>query len=178
MNTFRKTPLLLSLIFFIFSCSAFIFLYKVINDKNQKIESDTIKWQEEASRREDIRKLNSSLEEITDNGAQLENHFAESSDIVPFLDTVEKLASEVGAKAEINSVNAGADNTQLVVELKASGSFGEIYKFLTLLENSSYELDFLSMDMNSLAALDVPSKNAKDANWEAVFKIQLLSFIK
>jgi len=45
---------------------------------------------------------------------------------VPFLDTVEKLASEVGAKAEINSVNAGADNTQLVVELKASGSSGDL----------------------------------------------------
>jgi hypothetical protein len=43
-----------------------------------------------------------------------------------------------------------------------------------LLENSPYELDFLSVDFHKSSG---DTKNKKDARWEAVFKMQLLSFI-
>jgi hypothetical protein len=107
----------------------------------------------------------------------LETHFAKNSDIVSFLDTIEKLAPTVEAKAQVNSVNTSADNSRLLVGLKASGNFEAIYKFLTLLENSSYELDFLSMDLHKIASLDNINKSAADSKWEVVFEIQLLSFV-
>lgn len=177
-NNFQKVPLFLSAIFFIFFCFAFVFLYREINNNNQKAEQDTINWQTEARRRDNIASLDRSLQKIANDKALLETHFAKSSDIVPFLDTIEKLAPEAGALAEIDSVDTLADNTGLMVGLKASGNFEAIYKFLTLLENSSYELDFLSMDMHKLATGTVPDKSVKNLKWEAVFKIQLLSFVK
>ena len=174
---FSKILLLISATFFIFFYFAFVFLYKAISDNNQKAEQGTITWQAEARRRDEIKSTNQSLQKIADKRAMLETHFAESSDVVPFLDTLEKLALKVGAKAVVDSVDTPTDNTGLIVGLKASGSFEAIYKFLTLLENSPYELDFLSMDMHKLTMPDVSSKNVKDLKWEAVFKIQLLSFI-
>jgi hypothetical protein len=60
---------------------------------------------------------------------------------------------------------------------QTSGSFEAIYKFLNLLENSPYELDFLSMDMHKMAP-DVVVKGAQNLKWEAVFKIKLLTFVQ
>jgi hypothetical protein len=175
-NYFQKIPLLLSIIFFIVFSAIFVFLYGKINDNNQKAQQDMIKWQQEASRRDQIISLDRLLQNISGDRAQLETHFAKSSDVVPFLDTIEKLAPKVGAVAAVDSVVVGTNNTSLSVGLKASGSFESIYKFLTLLENSPYELDFISMDIHNLAP-DTSVKNVQSSKWEAVFKIQLLSFV-
>jgi hypothetical protein len=175
-NYFQKIPLFLSIIFFIVFSAIFVFLYGKINDNNQKAQQDMITWQQEASRRNQIISLDRLLQNIQGDRAQLETHFAKSSDIVPFLDTIEKLAPKVGAIAAVDSVIAGTDNASLSVGLKASGSFESIYKFLTLLENSPYELDFISMDIHKLAP-DTSVKNVQSSKWEVVFKIQLLSFV-
>jgi len=177
-NNSQKTRLFLSVIFFVFFCLAFVFLYRKIDGNNQKAEQNAIAWQIEERRRDEIKSLDHSLQMIADDRALLETHFAKSSDVVPFLDTIEKLAPEAGAKTGIDSVSTMADSAGLIVGLKASGSFEAIYKFLTLLENSPYELDFLSMDMHKLAVPDALDKTASNLGWEAVFKIQLLSFVK
>ncbi len=176
-NNLQKIPLLLSATLFIFFCFAFFLLYQKINNNNKKTEQENLTWQTEARRRDDIKFLNHSLQKITENKVLFETHFAESSDIVPFLNMIEKLGPKVGAKTEVNSVDILTNKTGLVVGLKASGSFEAIYKFIMLLENSPYELDFLLMDVHKLTIEVVPGKNIKSSDWEAVFKIQLLSFI-
>lgn len=176
-NKFKKMSLILSIIFFILFCLIFIFLFKKINDNNQKAEQADVAWAKEARLREDIKSLNLSLKNIEVDRAQLETHFAKSSDVVPFLDTIEKLAPKVGALAQIDSVNTALNSTRLLVGLKATGSFESIYKFLTLLENSSYELDFLSMDLHKLTTNEVSGKNTGNIKWEVFLKIQLLSFV-
>jgi hypothetical protein len=176
-NNFKKIPLIASAILFILLSVAFIFLYRAINNNNQKALQDNITWQTEARRRDDIRSLDLSLQQIAPDSALLETHFAKSSDIVPFLDTIEKLAPEVGATASVDAVDTLTNKTGLIVGLTASGSFTAVYKFLTLLENSPYELNFLSMDIHNLAAPDALGKNVNNFKWEAVFKIQLLSFV-
>ena len=175
-NNFLKISLFISIIFFVFLSVVSVFLYREINSNNQKTKQNTVKWQTETSRREEITSLNHSLQTISDERTQLENHFAKSSDVVPFLDTLEKLAPKAGALAQVDSVDTPADNTGLLVGLKVSGSFEAIYKFLTLLENSPYELNILSMDIHKME-IDTSSKNIKNSKWEAVFKIQLLSFV-
>ena len=115
------------------------------------------------------------------NGDQilLQSHFAESSNVVSFLDAIQNLAPSVGATAQIDSVDTGTNNSYFVVELEASGSFESVYKFLTLLENSPYELDFLSMDIHNANETNTPAniKSSKLPTWNANFKIQLLSFV-
>jgi hypothetical protein len=175
-NFFQKIPLLLSVLFFIVVSFVFTFFFREINNNNQKAMEGITKWQTEADRRDEIISLDRSLQENAGERAQLDTHFAQSSDVVPFLDTIEKLAGTVGAVAQVDSVDTGNDYQSLLVGLKASGSFEAIYKFLTLLENSPYELDFLSMDIHKMTP-DVVVKGAQDSKWEAVFKIKLLTFI-
>ena len=190
-NNSQKIPLFISAIIFLFLCIVFIFLYKEINNNNEKAKQSAIDFQTEMSRRNEITSLDNSLQENNKNKAILESHSAKSSDIVPFLDTIEKLAPQIGANAEIDSVDNGIAKPGLIVGLKISGSFGNVYKFLQLLENSPYEIDFISMDMHKLstdaplASVVAPSKNGSNVapkiikvqNWEAILKIQLLSFV-
>jgi len=176
-NNFKKTPLFLSILLLIFFCVAFFFLNRLIN--NQVATSDKIlsEWQKEASRREEIKSLNRSIQTIENEKSLIETHFAQSSNIVPFLDTIEGLAPKVGAQAEVTSVDIAKDNTGLMVGIKLSGSFESIYKFLLLLENSPYELEFVSMDIQKTLIKVDPNSKVKTFPWEAVFKIKLLSFI-
>ena len=175
-NNFQKIQLVLSATFFVMLAVAFVFLYKKINDNNQKAEEGMMEWQTEANQRQQVATLDRSLQKVAPNLAVLQTHFAKSSDIVPFLDTIEKLAPSVGATAATDSVVAQPGNNGLLVGLKADGSFVALYKFLTLLENSPYELNFISMDMNKIA-MDPNAKGPQISKWEATFQIQLLTFV-
>lgn len=162
----HRMEMFLSIVLFIFACIIFVYIYGKIKENNQKAESEMVSWQVETERRNDITSLNDSLGQISSDRDLLGTHFAQSSDVVPFLNTIEQLSPPGGAKVEVDSVEAGTNNTGLTVELKASGSFEQVYKFLTLLENSPYELNFIAVDMHTATT-----------SWEATFKIQLLSFI-
>jgi hypothetical protein len=175
-NNSQKILLFSSMLLFVGLCLVFIFLWREVNNNNQKTKSEMLAWQTEANRREQITMLDNSIGQISNDKTELQTHFAQSSDIVPFLNSLEQMASPSGSTIEIDSVDTGTNNSSLVIGLKASGSFESVYKFLTLLENSPYQLDFLSMDMHKLTELDVSSKNIKNSDWEAVFKIQLLNF--
>ena len=99
---------------------------------------------------------------------------------MPFLDTVEGLAPKAGVKAEVTSVDVLSNSNGLVVGMKASGTFNGLYKFLILLENSPYELEFISMNMQSETVVTVSNtedKNALVPKWNTAFKIKLLSFL-
>ena len=178
-NNFPKIPLLLSVIFFICSSLVFLFFYKATNDNNQKSQSKEGEWQSEKLKHDEMKTVDHSLKIIEKERAQLETHFAQSSDIVPFLDTIEKLAPKAGVKAEVASVDILTDRTGLMVGMKASGTFGGLYKFLALLENSPYEIEFISMDMQKETELGgVESKNVSFLKWDVIFKIKLLSFVE
>lgn len=175
---FKKTPLFISVILLIFSCSVFLFLYKKIGDNKKIAEETQTKWQIEATRRDEIRSLERSIKDIDEERNLLESHFAQSSNVVPFLDTIEQLALEAKARSEITSVDILKNKKGLSVMVKASGSFESIYKFLTLLENSPYELEFVSANIQNLSARTVSDKKGIVPQWEAVFNIQLLSFVQ
>ena len=153
-----------------------MFLYRQTQDNNQKTALGQVSWQAGMDRLDKITALNHELLQVADSRSLIETHFSKSSDIVPFLDSIEGLAplAGKGTKVEISAVALNANKTGLVVDLKVSGSFTSIYKFLTLLENSPYELDFPSVSMQKSSAVDPSSKNTI---WEAMLKVQLLSFV-
>lgn len=177
-SNFPKIQLFLSVIFLIFSCLLFLFFYREVNNKNIESQLKEMQLQKETRRRDEIKALNNSVKIIEEEKTKLETHFAKSSDVVPFLDTIEALAVKVGAKAEVVSVDILKDNTGLLVGMSAGGDFEGLYKFLTLLENSSYELEFVTLDINRKIALSAVNKSVIISEWNAVLKIKLLSFVK
>jgi hypothetical protein len=131
-------------------------------------------WQNDYKQREDTKLLNNFLKNTVEERKLLDSHFAKSSDVVPFLDLLESMASNVGAKAEVLVINVPNDNTGLYVEARATGSFESLYKFIKLLENSPYETEVTYMNMSKASSGDVQSASG----WTINLKIKLISFIK
>ncbi|MBI2630650.1 hypothetical protein HYW73_00330 [Candidatus Nomurabacteria bacterium] len=165
---FKKAPLLLSFAFLLASSYAFVFLYMKVGENKEISLKAHAEWQAEANRRDEIRSLARSIKEIQAERTELETHFAESSNIVPFLDTLEKLAVLAGAKADVKSVDIEEEKSELTVSIQTIGSFESTYKFIRLLENSPYELEIISFDIKKSGA----------GEWAGLFKIRLLSFVK
>ncbi len=177
-GNFPKIPILLSIIFFLFSLFILFSLFGETNNNAQKSQLKESEWQTETLRREEIKALDHSVRIIEEERRQLETHFAQSSDIVPFLDIIEGLASKVGAEVEITSVDILTDRTGLAVGMKVSGAFNSLYRFLTLLEDSPYELELTGMDMHRETEINIDGKSVKISKWSGVFKVKLLSFIQ
>ncbi|OGI92479.1 hypothetical protein A2933_01040 [Candidatus Nomurabacteria bacterium RIFCSPLOWO2_01_FULL_46_18] len=166
---FKKEPFIFSIILLAITLSVFAFLYNRIN-QNKKVSDETeMKWQAESNRREEIKSLERLIKEVEEKRVALESHFARSSNAVPFLDLLEKLALSVSAKPEIVSVDVAKDKTGLLVEVGTIGTFEAVYKYLLLLENSPYQLEFISVDLHKISE--------QGTDWRGNFKMKLLSFI-
>ncbi|MBY0376467.1 hypothetical protein K2P96_00640 [Patescibacteria group bacterium] len=175
---FKKIPLFFSVLFFGATIFGFIFLYKQI-EENKIISAEMQqKWQTEANRRSQIQSLDRLIKSTETERSKLQTHFAQTSDVVPFLDTVQKLATKVGAESEVVSVDILKDKSSvLAIQVRATGSFQSVYKFLTLLENSPYELDFSSVDLQNTTPQATDGAKVTGTEWSADFRIKLLSFI-
>lgn len=177
-NNFPKIALFLSVLFFIVSCILFSFLHTKVKDNNIISEQDNTVWQNEANRRNILSSMDHSLKAMAGEIMQVNTHFAQSSDVVPFLDYIEKTASIVGLNAEIVSVDVPEKEKVLVVVVNTEGVFEEVYKFLTLLENAPYQLEFVSVHMTRESGKVIPLPKVAHPSWNGYFKINLLSFIK
>ena len=176
-NKLKKISLSISFIVLLIFCSLFLFLFREIKNNIKISKESEVNLQKELVKREEMKNFDISFKTIKEDKDLFETHFVQSSDIVPFLNKIEKMASSVGIKTEVSLIEVSKDNTGLLLEMKVIGSFSQIYKFLTLLENSSYELEFISVDMRSLVKEDINKKNIKKIEWEANLKIKLISFL-
>lgn len=153
----------------------FFVLYQKVGENMKKVEDSTVGWGSVTGKQSNALPLNRLIEELSKDKQLIDGHFADNSDIVTFLDTLESLAPKTGVKLEVDSVNSKENNTKLQIGLKASGGFSSVYRFLLLLENSPYELDFLSVDFHKIQNINIDNKKSKESIWEGIFKIQLIS---
>lgn len=166
----KKILLIFSITSFLVFCALFLFLFEEIGNNNKVSKQAQSDFLQEASRRQNIKDFNNSFKSIEEDKVLLETHFAQSSNIVPFLDLIEKTGDSVGTKAEVSFIEIAKDNSGLVIIMKDTGNFNQVYKFIRLLENFPYELELTSVEMHS-----VPTENKNI--WEAILKIKLISFI-
>lgn len=165
---FDRLPFVVAVGFAIVSVLAFSILWYGVKKNIGAAEKAEISWRGEADRRSEVRLLERSLNDSEKEREELETHFAKSSNAVPYLDALEKLGREAGAEAQVTLVEIPGDKTSLLVDVDASGSFESLYKFVRLLENSRYELEFVSMTIKKVEG---------SGSWDAMLKIKLLSFV-
>lgn len=167
-----KLYLVCSIIFLAFFCYVFYFLYVQIITNDLTTKEIDAKWKAEFARREEIKSLEKALDTVSSEQSSLESHFVKSSDLVSFLNNMEDLGKGVSATAETTDLNLSSDKSTLVVRIKAEGNFESIYKFITLLENYPYQIEFSSLDV----VKDSTDTASKSSVWKMEATINLLSF--
>jgi len=172
-NKFHITMLAISIIFFALAASAVWYMYGMTEKKYLAIEEAHASWKAEEDRRAQVKQLERMLEDLDAEQIELESHFARSLDVVPLLDTLEKIGLGAGANAEVSSVDRIEDGKFISVGIKATGSWSALYKFTVLLENSPYELEFSTLDIKRAFA----EAEGGGVIWEGFFKVKVLSFL-
>jgi hypothetical protein len=180
---FKKIPFIAAVVFLAVSILVFTWLKGKINANNGIVADREAELQAETRKKEETELFGKMLKTIEAERAMLDSHFIKSSDVVIFLDAVENLAPKVGAEAEVTQVDIAPDNRSLTVSMHAQGSFEELHKFIKLLENAEYQIEFVSMDLQRVGAVAASTSGedgtivAPSVVWSAVFKIKLLSFL-
>ena len=169
-NNFRAR-LIIATVFSLLAMASFVWLRGEINETEAISDAKINTWRTEEARRDDIRSLRSLIQNIEDERVEVESHFVPISNPVPFLDTLENLATKVGAKNSILAVELSKDGKTLSVNMNAVGSFASVYKFLKLLENSPYDLEITALTMSK-------SGEAVGSDWSLVIKAKVLTFVK
>ncbi len=172
---FQKLPFLFSIVMILVSVFVFTTLYLETVRNHTDSEEIISKWQTERDHRDEIKALERSVSMYSSERLQLESHFARSSDVVPFLDNMEELARTVNTDPEIISVEALKKPDRLEVKMSVAGEFESLHKFVMLLENSRYEIELTSVDLNLPGASNTSSNIGKD--WELNLSFKLLSFV-
>mgnify|MGYP001559388871 CR=1 FL=1 len=173
-----KIEFISSVTFFAVALSALLLFYGQIDSMEQISEQKLTQWRVESDRRDEIKSLESLIKKVESEKALLETHFAYSQNPVPFLDSIEKLAKSVNAKITISSVDIAKDENALFVSMNTSGTFEALYRFITLMENSSYDLEFVSINIKKEGEVNTATAKQQTTDWSASMRIKLLTFIK
>ena len=164
----------------VFSCACvfgFVYVYSNITTKSDIANTLKEQIQNELDRRDRITALNSEIKAITPDKVALESHFADSNDVVPFLDNLQALAKQAGAPADVSSLDVSKEGDKLLVQMKASGNFNAVHKLVALLENSQYEIDFESVQLQTKPLIDGAGKVSTGTQvWDLYVSLILLSF--
>ncbi len=172
MKISKATKYLLSIsVFLILSIGVWVILYRQI-EKNKKTTRELqTQLEEDIATKQKSQSLQRLMNELGQERNAFASHFVKNTDIVPFLNTIESLANQVGAEAVINTVDTPEDPPSLLIGIKASGSFEAIYKFMALLESAPYELQILGFDLKKGGA----SEEEADS-WSATLEVKVVSF--
>jgi hypothetical protein len=178
----KKTFLIIPVLLFLLSSIFFVFLLREVKKNINISKQAEINLQEEMLALEEAKDFNNFFRSIENEKILLESYFIQNSDVVPFLDKIEMMGSKVGIKTEVSQIEIAKDNSGLVLEIKNEGNFKRLYKFLLLLENFPYELEFTSVEIYNVSVQNVEnlekSGNNKVKNeWKMVLKIKLISFV-
>lgn len=155
--------------FFVFSK---IFSEKeLVKDIKQKLQSNEKKIKDSALLRKEIISISQDKEKI-------DLLFLKEQEIINLIEKFESVASESGVDLKINSISfAGEDKSQPHFNMAAEGSFGQIFKYVTLLENFPYILEIDRLNLQKTESGASGDKNIQN-KWRVNFEIILKTYEK
>lgn len=120
-----------------------------------------------------IKKLEDLMASLVPEEQKISTAFADSKNLVLFIEKLESAARDAGIKLEISSAELFAADAGAYpkFQLSAEGSFGQNFRFLQLLETLPYQLEITD------AIFALRSTEGADSYWQVHISITLLSFI-
>jgi len=130
-----------------------------------EIKKDTAFY---VARIKNINEINKSLVVNKEAKGKIESVFLDENSLINFIKELEYFAQKTGMELDMKGVRILKEtNSGAVFNFIVEGSFSGIYRYLTLLENSRYQLRFEGINIQ---------KSLNDENWVAALELKVLSF--
>lgn len=108
------------------------------------------------------------LAETTESRAIVAGAFLRGSELISFIEKLESLAKTAGVDFNLDEPKSLAGKTGgLHLTFSATGSFTGLYRFLALLENLPYRIDWNSLDWSQKSG----------TTWSGIFDLTVASYV-
>lgn len=168
------------------------FLYYDIGSQNKKASVLLGQVNSDMQKNDTLRAIKVSLNQNKDFISQIDSFFIAPDGVVNFISLLESLGKKAGVKLSIGSVSVvpegGAKDFKenLSLRLDMSGSWENIYYFLSLLQNQPYRIMFDNASVSLEGAADAIKFTDKGTArvrgqnevWKGAFSIRVLKLIQ
>ncbi len=171
-----------------FLFAGFFYLINVIKNKNKHISAVSATLQEKMNEKDNMVTLENKIIELGDTHKQISGYLIETSNIDTFVEYLESLGSSNNIDLIVKSVETPkGEKNKLTFNIEMDGSFPNITKVVSILENSPYSLSVNSLYINKITedskveTIDPKTKktitttNTK-SSWQATANFTVLSF--
>ena len=165
----------------ILAVSLFVFFMKVIKNKNQHASTVFSTLEEKMKEKENSMIFAEKVSEIKSIQDSINSRFVDPDKIDTFVGYLEKIGSDLGSELVVKSIDAPAKNKNVILfKLSISGTFEEVMKTITFLENIPYQINitqvYLNKEIEQTAQVDVTQdKNSVVSKWQADVIFSILS---
>ena len=166
----------------------FFYLINVIKNKNKHISAVSATLQEKMDEKDNMVTLEKKIIELGDTRTKISRYLIDTSNIDTFVEYLENLGSSNSIDLMVKSVETlKGEKNKLTFNIEMDGSFPNITKVVSILENSPYSLSVNSLYINKITqdskveTIDPKTKktitttNTK-SSWQATANFTVLSF--
>lgn len=129
----------LSIAIFLAALAAYggmFYLIQKTGEENATLRAETDQL---VARESQVGELKRTLSSIQAKEPMLGSYFIDSNDIVPFLETIEEYGRQTRVSVKFTNVDLKQGPPTLFVSITSSGTFPDVYRFLSLLEAVPYQ---------------------------------------
>ena len=170
----------------------YAFLFWTIRSQNEKASQLLAEAHQSAKKNEALSAVKASLWENKGFLSQIDSFFVGQDGVVPFISTLETLGTSSAVKLDIGSVsedtskkNSDTFSESLTLKLALSGSWDNIFYFLSRLQNLPYRIEITNATIGLQGAADsikfttasstsMTRVKASGEEWKATFDIRVL----
>lgn len=170
----------LILIVGLITCAGFWFIIRKSIDSIYAFENAA---KNQVANHEDKVALKNLLDEVKPDVITLKTRIIDKGGTVPFINSIEALGRQSGAKANINSVGVspateGDSYEQLNFSVSTEGSWSQVYTFLSMVESLPYKVAIptvsLSQSLYSEAGVASTTKAKTVTQWKGAYTFSVL----
>ncbi len=159
--------IILILLINILAIVSWFYFLSILKNQNQSMQDIKYKIQSAVQKINAVKLSESLLENEAENKTKIDSVFLDDQTVVKLIDEVDSLKVKTGADIKIGAIDFNISNKPHL-QLKAGGTFSQIYQSIVLLENMPYMFDFNNVSLNF---------NSEQKSWSADIDITINNFL-
>lgn len=178
----HTTPILIvSILVVILTICLFIFFLKVIKNKNQHVSVVLTTLEEKMKEKENAIIFAEKVTEIKSLQDSINNYFIDPNKIDTFVGYLEEIGLSLGSEVSVESIVIPPKTKNTVAfKLSIIGTFEEVMKTITFLENIPYKINITQINLNKditqqTQEVIVKSEIQNVPTWQADVSFNILS---
>ena len=159
---------------------SFVFFLRIIKNKNEHTSVVIATLEEKMTQKENATIFAEKVEEIKSLNNLISARFIDPNKIDEFVSYLENLGSVTQATISVKGIDVPKETKNIInIELTVEGSFEQVSRTLTLLENIPYQVEVMKIYMNKNiqpnAKDDEKVKTPETSDWQADITFNILS---